>query len=381
MKLVKFFNFVIFPLTLVLGLLLLLSGQVAAISPKFNTYLALVGLAFPLLFLVNFLLLIYWLIQLKWKMLFPIAFLMLNMGQMGLYIRFGNTPDFPSRPEDLIKVVNYNAHLFGAFSNVWEQDSVIQVLQSEKADIICLQEVYAKNETMASLLKRFKSSLNFNYGLVYKLRENRPYGMLILSKFPIKQWKPISLGPNTGNMAMWIDIAFKEYATLNSHGDKLKSPIMSNQRTVRLFNIHLQSFRFNKEDYKAIEDAKNNQLDEQKSRGLIYRMRLAYEKRAEQVEKIKSELQECKLPKIVLGDFNDVPVSYTYREISEGLNDAFVASGSGLETTYKGPFPSFRIDYILFSDPFKCESYKSRKNVPGDHKLITAKLKFDELFY
>ena len=75
--------------------------------------------------------------------------------------------------------------------------------------------------------------------------------------------------------------------------------------------------------------------------------------------KVKNELAECRYPKIVVGDFNDVPVSYTYREISSGLNDAFVESGSGLETTYKGPFPSFRIDYILFSDPFKCEHYKS----------------------
>ena len=367
--LIKIFNFVVFPLTLINGFLLLLSGQIAIFSPKINSFLPLIGLSFPLLFLINAILLIYWIIQLKWKTLFPVAYFLFNLGQMSLYLQWTNNPDFSTRKEDLCKVISYNANLFGIFTNGWQQDSVLQVIRTENADIVCLQEVYAKNETMMALVQRIKKRCNYPYGLVYKLRENRPYGMMVLSKYPIHLWKKISFGENTGNMAMWVDV-------------KIPSPDKSTNRNVRVYNVHLQSFRFNKSDYKAIEEVNNtNQIDKQKTDGLIARMRLAYLKRADQTAILTQELDECKIPKIVVGDFNDVPASYTYREVCDGLKDAFVTCGNGLETTYKGPFPSFRIDYILFSDPLKGIKYKSRKNVPGDHKLVSATFKMDQLFY
>lgn len=367
--LIKIFNFIVFPLTLANGLLLLLSGQVAAISPKINTFLPLIGLAFPLLFFINLILLVYWLIQLKWKSLFPAAFFLFNLGQMSLYMQYTSKPNFSTRAEDLCKVITYNANLFGIFTNGWQQDSVIQIIKSENADIVCLQEVYAKNETMSTLVQRMKNRCNYKYALVYKLRENRPYGMMILSKYPIHKWKRISFGETTGNMAMWVDV-------------KIPSLDHKSDRTIRVYNVHLQSFRFNKSDYKAIEQANvKKEIDKEKTDGLIARMRLAYKKRAEQTTILTQELEECKIPKIVVGDFNDVPASYTYREVCKGLRDVFVTCGNGLETTYKGPFPSFRIDYILYSDPLKGIKYNSRKNVPGDHKLVSATFKYDQLFY
>lgn len=366
--LLKIFNLIVFPVTLVVGILLLLSGQIPALSPKINSFLPLIGLSFPVLFVLNLCFLIYWLIQLKWNSLFPAAFFLFNLGQMSLYFQWNSEPEFQSRPQDLCKVVTYNANLFGLFNNQWQQDSVIHILQTENADIVCLQEVYAKNETMMSLIQRMKIRCNYPYGVVYKLNENRPYGMMILSRYKIDKWKRISFGENTGNMAMWVDI-------------KLKSLEMNEEKKIRVYNVHLQSFRFNKSDYKTIEKVNSNkEIDKENTDGLISRMKLAYEKRAEQTDILSNEIEDCKSPKIVVGDFNDVPVSYTYRKVCNGLGDAFVKCGRGLERTYKGPFPSFRIDYILFSDPLNCIQYNSRSNVPGDHKLVTSTLKINELF-
>ena len=53
---------------------------------------------------------------------------------------------------------------------------------------------------------------------------------------------------------------------------------------------------------------------------------------------------------IVAGDFNDTPVSYTYRKIRKGLNDSFVTSGYGAGFTYRGNYPPNRIDYILYDN-------------------------------
>lgn len=366
---IKIFNFIVFPVTIVVGLLLMFSGQVASISPQINSFLPLIGLAFPILFLLNFCFLVYWLIQLKWKSLIPAAFFLFNLGQMSLYFQWNGKPDFQPRPQDLCKVVTYNANLFGVFTSGWQQDSVLQMIRTENADIICLQEVYAKNETMMSLVQRMKKHCNYPFGVVYKLNENRPYGMMILSKHRIEKWNRISFGENTGNMAMWVDI-------------KMPSAEMNSEKTIRVYNVHLQSFRFNKTDYKTIEKVNSNkEIDKEKTDGLITRMKLAYEKRAEQTDILTNVLKECKIPKIVVGDFNDVPVSYTYRKVSDNLGDAFVKCGRGLERTYKGPFPSFRIDYILYSDPMICIRYNSRSNVPSDHKLVSATFKIDQLFY
>jgi endonuclease/exonuclease/phosphatase family metal-dependent hydrolase len=365
----KIFNFVVFPVTIIIGLLLMASGQVASFSPKINSFLPLIGLAFPVLFALNLCFLVYWLIQLKWKSLIPAAFFLFNLGQMSLYFQWNSEPDFQSRSQDLCKVISYNANLFGAFSDSWQQDSVIEIIQTENADVVCLQEVYAKNETMISLFQRMKKRCNYQYGVVYKLTENRPYGMMILSKHPIHKWKRISFGENTGNMAMWVDV-------------KLHSNEFNTDKTIRIYNIHLQSFRFNKSDYKTIENVNSNkELDKEQTDGLISRMKLAYAKRADQTEILTNNLAECKIPKIVVGDFNDVPASHTYRKVCDGLGDAFVKCGRGLERTYKGPFPSFRIDYILFSDPMTCIDYNSRLNVPGDHKLVSSIFKIDQLFY
>jgi hypothetical protein len=64
----------------------------ASFSPKINSFLPLIGLAFPILFALNLCFLIYWLIQLKWKSLIPAAFFLFNLGQMNFRTYFPTPP-------------------------------------------------------------------------------------------------------------------------------------------------------------------------------------------------------------------------------------------------------------------------------------------------
>jgi endonuclease/exonuclease/phosphatase (EEP) superfamily protein YafD len=193
--------------------------------------------------------------------------------------------------------------------------------------------------------------------------------MIVLSKYPIKRWQPIPLGAQTGNMAMWVDVEIpSEYKFLRN-------------ARIRIYNLHLQSFRFAKKDYEVmLKQTRQKQIDMDGSKGIITRLRLGYKKRAQQVALVKQSLLDCDFPKIVCGDFNDIPVSYSYRQLSAGLRDAFVEAGSGLETTYKGVMPSFRIDYILYDNPMRAIMYKSIKEVPSDHKLLVSELQVGQLF-
>lgn len=390
----KLLNLIAFPATVVLGLLLMLAGFVPSISPATNSWLPLLGLAFPVLFLLTVLAFLYWIIQRKWRSLFALSCLLLNLGPMSLYVQWNDTKEKETalqiKKESLdkeinvgsqsLKVISYNAQLFGLYQDETSvsivnteympaMDSFLQVMRSQNADVVCLQEVYAKSGGLKALARFLKAEGNFEYSQTYTLSERRPYGMIVLSKHKIKRWQPISFGPNTGNMAMWVDIEILDEAAARK------------KSRIRIYNLHLQSFRFAKQDYAVMQkQTKQQAIDIEGSKGIITRLRLGYQHRAEQVDLVKENMIACDFPKIICGDFNDIPVSYTYRQLCAGMKDVFSEAGSGIETTYKGSMPSFRIDYILFDNPMRAISYNSISEVPSDHKLIVAELQIGDLF-
>ena len=97
------------------------------------------------------------------------------------------------------------------------------------------------------------------------------------------------------------------------------------------------------------------QLEEVKD--ISDRLRLAYIKRARQVDELNAYIRQSPYPVLVCGDFNDTPVSYTYHTIRGDLTDAFRSAGKGIGNTYRGKFPSFRIDYIFHSPEFQSANY------------------------
>lgn len=390
----KLLNLIAFPATVVLGLLLMLAGFVPSISPATNSWLPLLGLAFPVLFLLTVLAFLYWIIQRKWRSLFALSCLLLNLGPMSLYVQWNDTKEKETalqiKKESLdkeinvgtqsLKIISYNAQLFGLYQDETSvsivnteympaMDSFLQVMKSQNADVVCLQEVYAKSGGLKALARFLKAEGNFEYSQTYTLSERRPYGMIVLSKHKIKRWQPISFGPNTGNMAMWVDIEILDEAAARK------------KSRIRIYNLHLQSFRFAKQDYAVMQkQTKQQAIDIEGSKGIITRLRLGYQHRAEQVDLVKESMIACDFPKIICGDFNDIPVSYTYRQLCAGMKDVFSEAGQGIETTYKGSMPSFRIDYILFDNPMRAISYNSISEVPSDHKLIVAELQIGDLF-
>ena len=401
----KLINIIAFPATIVLAILLMLSGFVPTISPETNSWLPLLGLAFPVFFVLMVLFFIYWLVQGKWRSLFALSCLLLNLGQASLYIQWNDenvgakgAVSVSNGKEDkedgggpidkemldmnakLLKVITYNAQLFGLYQNessldivnteyMPAMDSFLRVLKAENADVVCLQEVYAKAGGLKALARFLKAEGGFDYSQTYTLSDRRPYGMIVLSKYLIKRWKPLSLGANTGNMAMWVDIEIpSEYKFLRN-------------ARIRIYNLHLQSFRFAKKDYEVMQkQTQQKEIDMEGSKGIITRLRLGYQRRAQQVGIVKQSVLDCDFPKVICGDFNDIPVSYSYRQLSAGMRDAFVEAGRGLETTYKGSMPSFRIDYLLFDNPMRAVSYRSIKEVPSDHKLLVTELQVGQLF-
>jgi endonuclease/exonuclease/phosphatase family metal-dependent hydrolase len=146
--------------------------------------------------------------------------------------------------------------------------------------------------------------------------------------------------------------------------------------TIRVYNNHLQSVRFHQRNFNFLDTLRFRYSEEdlREILDISVKLKAAYIKRAAQVDTISAHVQNCPFPSIVCGDFNDTPVSYTYRRMSEGLNDAFISSGKGLGNTYHGTIPSFRIDYILHSGEFHSLFFERVKVNLSDHYPIICVL-------
>ena len=106
------------------------------------------------------------------------------------------------------------------------------------------------------------------------------------------------------------------------------------------------------------------------------KLKHGFKRRSTQVDKLVDHVSKCRFPVILCGDFNDIPISYTYGEISSLLIDSFVESGRGVSSTYRGKLPSYRIDYIFHSKEFKSYNYNCTDVKFSDHLPIKTFLKW-----
>jgi endonuclease/exonuclease/phosphatase family metal-dependent hydrolase len=157
-----------------------------------------------------------------------------------------------------------------------------------------------------------------------------------------------------------------QYADLAKDGD-----------TFRLFNLHLQSLKFSKENLKYIGETS---IDEGKniegSKSLISKFKTGFLKRKIQSEHIKKSINDSPYPVIVCGDFNDVPNSYAYSTIGKGLKNAFTEKGTGIGRTYYSISPTLRIDNIFCSPSFNVEQFTRLRKKMSDHFPLIADLYF-----
>ena len=273
-----------------------------------------------------------------------------------------------------LRVMSWNVAQFDILFNKQRpdiRDDMIALVNEYKPDIACFQEMVA-GDTLINLntpyykkysffsVFEYAAKLHFpDYYFSYNFKEDflnhQHFGLMIYSRYPIINRQTVSNEPHDYNSNF-------EYVDIVKGAD-----------TIRVFNIHLQSLKFTPGNLAYIDNPSlETKQDIQRSKSLINKFKTGFLKRQVQADRIKEEIDKSPYPVIVCGDFNDVPNSYAYEKIGDGLQNAFVEKGCGLGRTFTDIAPTLRIDNIFMSKAFSVNQYTRINKKLSDHFPIVA---------
>ncbi|TKC07362.1 endonuclease/exonuclease/phosphatase family protein [Pedobacter frigoris] len=349
---------------IILAIAFVLGFMAGRFDPRDYKYLPFFGLAYPFLLLFNVLMILWWCLRKRWNFAIGTTVLILIgwnalTATLGL---FGNAGKGAKDKPDHIRMMTYNVHSFKPYGleNIEPvKQQMLEVIRNENPDIICFQEYFTRRKGSFDITDSLKRILKTPYYYFVPSAENsyEATGLAIFSRYPIKDKGIIVFGENFGgNASIYVDL-------------------LINKQKLRVYNIHLQSISFDKQDYNYIDKVtKKMDAELMPSKRIISMLRSAFLKRSAQVDIMKQHLATCQTPYLIAGDFNDTPASYAVTQLTKSLNNTFKEQGTGLGRTYNGKFPNFQIDYIATTKDIKVHNYHIIEAKLSDHFPVRSDL-------
>ncbi|MDO4714719.1 MAG: endonuclease/exonuclease/phosphatase family protein [Bacteroidales bacterium] len=307
-----------------------ITAAVPWLHPQQWPRLSTLGLTFPLWLGVTFAWLFFWLMaSWRWAAL-PLAGIVLCWGSVRLYCPL-NLPT-THQPDTAITLMSFNTRAFGEGQrdSVTHENFVAQYIAWQQPDIVAVQEALPMSDTYWQAQNRHVLA-----ALPHWASYAEP-AVGIFSRFPIVKQQRLVKDFGNGSAAFWLCIA--------------------PQDTIIVIVSHLKSFALSQQQ-QAVEQAVT---DHDRARSLLpqlFRKLVRPAKiRAKQADTIAHFIAQQTLPIISCGDFNDTPISYTYRRMRGALHDAFVAIGYGPGYTYRRRAIQVRIDHIHHSAHFRAHN-------------------------
>jgi len=346
--------------------LMVLSLLGTVVSPEYFVLPAYSTLFFPIIIFFNAAFVLIWLLARKWYFLISLVVILLATPQVGdtIPLHFKrNKIEVSGHP---ISILSYNTMMSGGLQKHTEnqKNPVLQYILDSDADIVCLQEFavsrkkeYLTDEDVRRIFRKYPyKHIWYNLNLSWARA-----GVATFSRYPIVKRYNIP--------------ASSKYMS------SIYSDIVVGGDTLRLFNNHLESNRLTESDRKMPVDLSDNFNTKSLSGTTLHlskKLGEAYIARAKQADSIAYEREKSPYPVLICGDFNDVPVSYTYSKIKGNLKDAFSETGVGLGWTMNLPLYKFRIDYVLHDKTFAVADFYVSKVDYSDHYPVRCKLYFDK---
>jgi endonuclease/exonuclease/phosphatase family metal-dependent hydrolase len=354
---------------IIIAVLFLLGANVKHFDPAHWWFLSLFTFLLPYLLLFLAMLMVFWLFIRPVYGFISLLTLCVSLHVVRNVFPVHFSADFTMKKDSAdIRIMSWNVELFNILHHKDHpglRQQMIDLINRYDPDIACFQEMVAgENRNAINYFPDIRKDLKFrDYLYSYRVKDdfdrNHHFGIIIFSKFPILRKQTLVNNPNSYNSTFqFVDI-------------------IAQRDTFRIFNVHLQSLKFSQTNLNYLDNgtvpAEGNISE---SRNIVSKIKLGVIKRAAQASFIKDELNHSPYPVVVCGDFNDVPVSYAYETIGEGLKNAFVERGCGISRTFSAISPTLRIDNI-FTDPgFKITQYTRIKKLLSDHFPIISDIRY-----
>ena len=360
----SFFDYLMGLVAAVLAIALVLGFVAGKFDPRDHKYIPFFGLAYPIVLCLNGVMIVWWMIRGRWYIVFSSVLLILLGWQafnasLGF---FGEEGKGPKTDSTAIRMMTYNVHAFKPYGEeIIEtvKEQMLDLIEEENPDIICFQEYFTRYKGPYDITDSLQRILKTPYYYFVPVTKNdyEAHGLAIFSKYPIV---------NKG------EIVFKDNYNGNS---SIFADLKVNGRIIRVYNMHLQSISFDKQDYNYL-DKVTKKMDPElsSSKRILSMLRTAFVKRSHQVDIMKAHMQSCKMPFIIAGDFNDTPASYSVTQLTSSLNSTFIQQGSGFGRTYNGKFPNFQIDYISTTPDLKALNHRVIQAKLSDHFPVRSDL-------
>ena len=349
----------LYTFTAVAAIALLFAYMASAVDPASNAFFIPFGLAAPFIIGVNMLLALFWIIRWKLIALVPLLLLISGYGVISRHVRVPIFRQYDKPAPGDIRIMTYNVHTFRDASWNSSIDRISRYVRRVDPDILAIQEYYASSSTPADTISAMMG--DYPYSKVFHIRRGQRhgegYGLALYSRYKIARSYEI-LFDDQSNGCLYADL------------------VIDND-TVRLFNCHMQTTDITDTDIALVEGVE--QEKRQVKTGflrIVEKLKTNGVKRSSQARIIASQVRMSPYPVILCGDFNDVPASYTYRKMSQGLYDGFKEAGRGYAHSFRELHGLFNVDYIFYSPYcFECVSYGSPSRPYSDHDPVVARLR------
>ncbi|EDM34392.1 endonuclease/exonuclease/phosphatase family protein [Pedobacter sp. BAL39] len=350
---------------LILVLMLIMGTLAGKVDPRDFKYFPFFGLAYPYILMLNILMIVWWCIRKRW--IFAggtLALILLGWHALTATISLSGEKGEGSKADSsVVRMMTYNVHGFKPhegqeFERVKHQ--MLKLIEDQNPDIIGFQEYYTRRRGTFDITDSLKTILKTPYYYFVSSSENdyEASGLAIFSKYPIVNKGVIPFGNNhIGNGSIFIDVEV-------------------HQKKLRVYNVHLQSISFDKQDYTYLDKVKKSMdPDLQPSKRIAGMLKNAFMKRSMQVDLMKAHMGNCSIPYLIAGDFNDTPASYAATQMTKSLKSTFREKGSGFGQTYNGKFPNFQIDYIAVTKDIEVLNHLVIPAKLSDHFPVRSDLR------
>ena len=360
-KKLGYFSKMVFMANILAALALLLSYCASFIDPRDFWIIAFFGLAYAPILLINGGFIIYWLLRKKRNALLSLIAILIGWSFLNNHINFKNKNDkILVKTDTTIRVMSFNVHLFQQYDNKKNKfrDETVEFIRTINPDVVCFQEFYSRIRGSKQFTKSLQKEGEFEdfYFEPFEKNDYEGYGQAIFSKYPIIHYGTIEENSFGVNRIIFADVK-RETDTL------------------RIYNVHLRSFALQEEDKDFIQKSPSEQVkDEEQTKKLGRKLKRAFTSRSNQARTLVKHISKCPYPYVVMGDFNDTPMSYSVNLLSKNMNNAFAEKGFGWGVTYFGILPIFQIDYIMSDKRIKIDDYGILKERLSDHYPIWADL-------